>query len=555
VVVNRTGRNRQLTSLAGTDSVLDEMNEPTHIAGDIHEPPGVNRLAAIAGVILLSSLALFIVLRAAWVGHLLMWDEAMELCAVRGWAAGAGDFTSAALWWHPPGFKALLRLVMPLAPGFAERAQIVSIGVAALNVLLLFILNRKIFGVFTALASVFLLAVTPGAIFFDVLVKQDGPVVTFGLIALILLLSRQPLYAGLSLGIALLFKETGVFYAVGALLLWATGAAGSRRWRDLSVLLLVPAASCGWWYLVIQPVVTGASLEIHGIGGWASAIWQRATVHLSWAAHSLGDWHRPWHYYILRLADDLGPIGTPLMAAGLAATVAMFVGRKSNPGSATSVFAPSALLWPAAVGIPALVILGMLSNKVPWVTMALFPAWATLQASGLQAAVSILRDSADRRRHGLSRLVVPSVIAATAAAAILLVAGRRYEDALGRMDAGQLACAQHSYEAALMTDRLVKHDDRLLLSSFYHWQGLPPAYPCVVWAWYTTVKPEVVMFPYQAPFAQITNMIESYRPDWVLVSPVPGAPKEEVMKHFRDDLGLTPTASTATAILYRLRRQ
>src|SRR5688572_12926435 len=109
-------------------------------------------------LLLAGCVALFIVLRARWVGHLLVWDEAMALCTARSFIAGAVDPFAAWFWRHPPLHSVLLLALSPLQPGFAERAEILSIGVAVINQLLLFQLNRRVFGAPVALWSAFIIA-------------------------------------------------------------------------------------------------------------------------------------------------------------------------------------------------------------------------------------------------------------------------------------------------------------------------------------------------------------------------------------------------------------
>lgn len=511
-------------------------------------------------ILLAASLALFLLLRLPHVGHLLLWDEAMELCSVRTWTSGGGDFTTAALWWHPPGFKVLLRALSPLQEGFAERAQILAVCIALLNATLLFILNRRTMGITAAVASVFFIAVSPGAVFYDVLVKQDGPAVTFGIVALLMLTYRRPLYAGLAIGFSLLFKETGAFYAIAALLLWLSGLYGRRTWKDLAALVLTPAATCSWWYLAVQPAVTGTSVNAQGIGAWFSSVVQRATVHLSWASHAGGGWERPWHYYLTLLPNDLGATGLILSIAGVFILVVSATSYRRGRTTAGNPDYPCVgfMFWPVALIIPGFLILTFFSNKVPWVTIVFFPGWVSLQAFALASALRLTQHAIPGRlletNPRIPNLVNAGIVALIAVTCISPLADLSHEEALGRMDMGQLVCSRHSLDAAEMTDRFVDPHERLLLSSFYHWYGLPPGHPCALWAWYTRSKPEVVIFPYQTPFCGVTNLMEQFKPDWVLVSPLPGKAKAEMTDGFRSHLQLQPAASTRTAILYRVRK-
>src|SRR5688572_4124292 len=107
------------------------------VAQTLVERPGVpdtgGELTRVTWLLLAGCVALFIVLRARWVGHLLVWDEAMALCTARSFTAGADDPFAAWFWRHPPLHSVLLLALSPLKPGFAERAEVLSITIAAIN--------------------------------------------------------------------------------------------------------------------------------------------------------------------------------------------------------------------------------------------------------------------------------------------------------------------------------------------------------------------------------------------------------------------------------------
>src|SRR5688500_11535636 len=144
--------------------------------------PAANQQATrVTWLFLAGCVVLFIALRARWVGHLLVWDEAMALCTARAFLAGADDPFAAWFWRHPPLHSVLLLALRPLQPGFAERAELLSIGIAVINQLLLFQLNRRVFGTAVGLWSAFIVALLPASAFYDSWIKQDHLVVTFGL--------------------------------------------------------------------------------------------------------------------------------------------------------------------------------------------------------------------------------------------------------------------------------------------------------------------------------------------------------------------------------------
>ncbi|MCK5849976.1 MAG: hypothetical protein KAH23_03600, partial [Kiritimatiellae bacterium] len=117
-------------------------------------------------------LLIFVALRARWIGHLLTWDEAMNLCAVRALATYSHDHFSNWFWRHPPLFPMLMLLLHPLKQGFAERTEIMCIVIGIINLSMLYLLNKKIYGKLAALLSSFFLAIMPGSVFFDVWIKR-----------------------------------------------------------------------------------------------------------------------------------------------------------------------------------------------------------------------------------------------------------------------------------------------------------------------------------------------------------------------------------------------
>jgi len=480
-------------------------------------------------------LALFVALRIVWIGHLLTWDEAMTLCTVRSFVSGGEDYFSNWLWRHPPLFPLLMSLLSPLKTGFAERVEVLAIALGAVNLLILFHLNRRLFGIPVALASVFFLAVMPGAVFFDVWVKTDHPVNTFGLLAIILLLANRTFYAGLSLGLAFLFKETAVFYAGVIGLLWMCGVTGRRRFSDLFAITCVPLVTCGWWYLMVtlQP-----NQDISAGGpppGILDHIW------LAFGGNPL--WVKPWNYYVGQLFANLGWLGGLLSLGGLAALIwraRIFFMAGPVPGEP---FLFRGWLWPVLLAVPSIVLLSLLPGKVPWIVIVLLPALATLQAVAAAALVAEIH-----RRLTSHPAVTPVMSRSIAAGAALVmgllcltaVFGRDYESVLRKIDAGQAYGASCSREAARIMNRLVKDDERVLLTSFHYWQGIQPGDPCAVFAYYYERRGGVILRSHKASFEDLLKDIRKYELDWALLSPEMGKAEFEIFDGFIKTLHLNP---------------
>jgi len=491
-------------------------------------------------VLLALCLALFVGLRARWIPHLLAWDEAMNLCTVRAFKAGAEDFFSHWFWRHPPGFCLFMLLLRPLQAGFAERCEMLALGFAVVNVLILFALNRKLYGPRTALWSTYLLAVMPGSVFFDVWVKRDHPVVTFGLLALVLLFSGRCLYAGICLGAALLFKETAAFYLVGAVVLWCLGAAGTRKFKDLAALAGLPVLVSGWWYVGVRGILatdtTGSAGPLH------ARLLDGFLYHVGFAVGKDTGWSHPWHYYFGRLVDDLGVLGIVVALAGLL----LVVSRRRE--------STSQKLWPLALLVPALAGLSVLRSKVPWVVLVLLPAWASLQAVALGSALAALERRIATHRVAGRASVRRALLAGVATVAVLFlawpVARRNYEDVLRRMDRGPGWGASASKEAAELVDRMADDGDRVLVTSFHYWKGLSPGHPCAVFAYYLQKDVGIVMRSHERPFEKLADDVRRHRIDWALLSPEPGKMAAEVLGGFSTGQG-AERHDTKGAVLFR----
>lgn len=474
-------------------------------------------------VLLILSVLLFVMLRAHWTGHLLMWDEAMTLCTVRSFASAGTDTFSDWFWRHPPLHTMLLLLLAPLRNGFAERAEMLSIGFGVINLLALFALNRRVFGTTAGLWSAFFLAVLPGSVFFDVWIKQDVSVASFGLIGLWLLCSRRTLPAAVCLGLSLLCKETGVFYAFAAILLWLGRACGKRSLKDFLVLTIVPAVTCGWWYLIVLPRVAPKG---------------RATEHLHFASGSQLGWVSDWSYYFTKLPLELGWLGIALAVVG----TCVLAWRLCKPNQEARMSA----LWPLALLVPPLVVLSAIPSKVPWIVISLLPAWASLQAAGAMAIMAAVNRIGDRflrsssQRNTAAAMATSILVVVVLCATVFLVVRRDYESVLKRIDEGQWSGASFSREAAEAMNDHCKDGERALIESFHYWRELPPGHPCPVFACYFQRKVDVLIRSHETPFSELAADIAKYHLDWALLSPDPGPHEYNVFSGFEQTLGLTP---------------
>ena len=529
-----------------------------------------NRHTTLCVIAVAAGLLIYVALRARWIGHLLTWDEAMNLCAVRALATLSRDHFSNWIWRHPPLFPVMTLLLQPLKQGFAERVQILALAVGVVNLALLYALNRKVFGRAAAVLSVFFLAVLPGSMFFDVWVKRDHPVITFGLTAILLLVSRRPLWAGLCLGFAMLTKESAVFYALAVGLLWLCGAAGKRNVKDFLALIVTPVLACVWWYhlsmMTAEPLTEDAA--------WLDRIFGSATEHVRLALDADSGWGRPWNHYLLLLPHVVGAAGLAIAGIGAVAILVRIVGTMScrdreipnvnaqcpSPDASfldvrcwtldvgRSDSTSSALLWPLAVLVPSYLLLSLLKSKVPWVPMAMLPAWATLQGVALAWLLTYPSHvppggrtcGEPTTRYSLALPIKVLTTAFILTASLHYACKQDYDDMLHHIAPGQRRGARWSHDAAVAMNMAVRDTDRVLITSFHYWHGIVPGQACAVFAYYYTRPTAVLIKPHETTFTDLVADIRKHKIDWALLSPMLGEKEHEIFGGFVEELKLKP---------------
>ena len=497
---------------AGTNKLLNLRGRNDKLIGGMNATipdTKASGLRAFQWLALSASFVLFLALRLPWIGHLLTWDEAMNICSVRAFAAHGHDFYSSWFWRRPPLYSLLLMMLFPQREGFILRAQAFSIAVSTITFFMLFAVNRRVLGVAAALWSVFFLAVMPGAVFFDVWLKQDSLVGIFGLLALLLFLKRRYLYSGLALVFGFLSKELTLFYAIAIGILWVLQPRERRSLGGILLLYLIAAAGAAWWYIIFSNSVKLVMIFMLNAQGTETSVWIQ-----------------PWYYFFAKMPADVGWLGMGLCLAGLFAFL-----RESRAGDPELERA-----WSVALLVPAYVVISLIRGKTPWFVAVLFPALATVQAVGVNGFCRWLSASG---RSGHRRAAV-AVAMLVVCAAVVGVWGRDYEETLRRQDSGYWWGSNASREAALKLNHHVREGERALITPMFYWDT-PSQVPCPIFTCYLKSMP-VVVRKYNIPVDDLIADIKNCRIDWVMISPAPAVANKTIIEPLRKKCHLKPEA-------------
>lgn len=461
----------------------------------------------------------YIGLRAAWLGHLLTWDEAATLCSVRSFAAQGTDYYAGWFWRRPPFYNLLLVLLHPLSVGLHVRAQMLSLAIACGVALVLWRLNRHVYGQQVAGWSAFFLAVMPGAVFYDTWIKQDLLAALFGLVAIWLFLKGRPLYSGLALGISFLAKELALFYTGVLVFLWLEGRR-RRAFRDLAAVGIVTALTAGWWYILFSNSV--------------KAVWRFLTDPTN---EETKTWFRPWYYFLEKLPVDLEWWGIVLALFGC---IAIWIAQRKQMPASEEPHAHSPLstatVWPLALLVPAYTLITFMRAKTPWFTISLFPAWATLQAVGW---VSLLRAMQRASWPGWQRAIMRGLTVVLVVATIGLRWKRDYEDELRRREWGLWWGSFASRATAQRLNELVKDEERVLITPMFYWT-ISKKIPCVVFVYYLRSGIPVVVRDYEITADEFVAVAREFKLHWAMVSPEPGTGEKVLIRPLIYRYGLKP---------------
>jgi hypothetical protein len=468
------------------------------------------------GLVLALCVVLFVAVRARWLGHLVTWDEAMNVCTTRSLASGSEDYYSRYLFRHPPMLNVLWLLLGPLQQGFVARAEWFAIAVNLAGLLAMVFLNAVAWGPRVALFSAACLALMPGSAYFSLWLKQDALVVPFGLAAMYLFLRRRHAWSGVLLGAAFLAKAMALYMALAVGVLWLLRPSAERRFRDLALVGTVTALVAGWWYVFLSPTVE--HFLAFATGGEA-------------ARRQLELFSHPWHYFLGALTADLSLVG---VLAALVGFVAMLAHHRQAPDPIRA--------WPVALLVPSYMLISLSTGKAPWFVIALYVAWATVQAVGIDAVLRRM----EARGVGFRR-AAPFVGAAVLAAQGLCLAPLSFEGYMREQESRMWWSAAASREVAQTLNRVVGEDERVLITPMFYNGAIP--YPCPIFVVYLKDVP-VLVRPNTLDAGQLVEIVRANRLHWAMVSAPPDTAAHDLVLPLARTHGLRPIALRG-ALLFR----
>lgn len=455
---------------------------------------------------------LIVCCRLPHIGHVLTWDEAWNLGALRSLASGETIFVER-YWFHPPLYMWLGLLLSPASPGFAERMEFLSLAISTGAILAFVRFVSAFFGRRIALFTGIAYALLPGPIFFDTWIKRDSLVTLTCLLAVWCFLRRREYRAGLLLGLGMLSKETAVFYWGAVFLLAMARRPWRKNWRQIILMFSLASLVSGWWFLLAFKWNAGHMEMLKG----------DSEISLAFL--------RPWWYYLAKLQIDLGWIGLGLMVTGL---VALWPGRGRRSDILGKI--KNTRYLPIYLLLPGYVVLSLSRGKPAWMNIVLLPALALLVGLGWDlATTATLAGWAKicRARPGKLKPLVAGLLLV----ALLVVPALDfdYNGYLERLSPKQARVIETSAEISAVVNAEVKNGERLFILPMLYRSSSSAPDP-ILYA-KLEVKPEILrgMNP-DIDYPTFKSIIVRKRVDWVLMSPEVGSPQEMLDSGLQKDI-------------------
>ena len=460
---------------------------------------------------------LFIMLRIPHIGHLLVWDEAWILQAVKSLAGGGGAaIFQNQLWRHPPMYLTLGLILAPLKQGFAARMEIMGLMVHTASLLLFIFIIAKILGNRLAFYSGIAYAMLPGQIFFSTWVKRDALVILFCMFALWCFIKKRDLLAGVFLGLGFLSKETAVFYALGIICMIPFSRPVKSLGRSLLYILAPILIISGWWYLFFASGTKAHFTFFTGISDEAP------------------QFAKPWWHYFTKLIYDLGTPGLLLFAAGLIAVIPK-IGVQEKLKKYIH-FKKNRLL-PFFFLFPGYLLLSTSYGKPAWMVIALYPFLALVIGIGWSYIIKIAAILISPKNIKRKTTIHP-VLSCFLLTAILSfpVFNLQYTEYLSKISPGTFNMSKRSVLIADTINQSVGKKDKLLFMPMIN-QKIAKPHPDPVLFWY--LKPGLTIYnvyDLDMDYNAIKKTIVDKQINRLLIFPVTGSNQEEIAIRILEDI-------------------
>ncbi|MFC1843575.1 ArnT family glycosyltransferase [Thermodesulfobacteriota bacterium] len=448
-----------------------------------------------------------VVIRLPVIGHFLTSDEAWILCSLKDFSESKQLF-SLQLWKHPPVYLGLGMLLAPTSSGFEIRMQILSLVISSGALVLFTVLFSKLYGRKIALLAGLIYTMLPATLFFDTWIKRDGLVSFFCALALLALLKRKDILAGIFFGLCLLSKETAIFFIFGfwAFILFHRPPNTVRR----TVLLFWGTAFTvsSWWYLFFD------SFSNHYLSFFRGA-----------SAETIG-FLLPWWYYLTKLKIDLGWFGLIVLITGILAVIPNAF-LKKDWGNTLNQFKRSRFL-PVFMLVPGYILLSFSRGKPPWMTISFSPFLALLSAFGslfLFKLVSQALRKITSREILHNKWIAPIVFIGLFSANTFPFS---YGNHFKSMSPNLAKITLSSYEMSDVVNKNVAENEKLLILPMIFRTAPNQADPILYW---NLKQVETLYFKgSHLNFAQFQKTIEKNRINWALIFPVAGSWQEDLFE-------------------------
>lgn len=475
---------------------------------------------------------ILIATRMPFLGHLLSWDEAWNLNALRSYVGNIEMFTMQ-LWRHPPLYMLAGFALDPMRPGFDWRMAGLSLGLTVAALLVFLVVVARLFGRRISLLTGIAYILMPSALFFDTWIKRDPAVTLFGILAILATTSKHRRWmAGPLLGLAMLSKSTAVFYCMGVGILFMVRR---ESWRDkikqLAWLYGSAFVICSWWYL---------GLDKGGSG--------MLDFFLGRSVESEG-FYKPWWYYLAKLRYDLGWSALLFFCVGI---VGMFVSadkrRRRKKTQPYRIFAGRRYL-PLYFLLPSFLLLSLSHGKPAWITISLNPFLALAVAIGWQTTWNYFKQLLPISPKGAlnidNRIISPTILIVFMTTSLL---GYSYIKQAKRTIPKQAYLMKITYTMADATNSLAKPGESLLMLPMLYRSGSLLPNPIFYWNLQVPIK-TLQVTDGVADYATFKELVIAEKFNWVMFSPDENTNQLKILNELLKNISAKPHTLFETVLI------